>query len=104
MVATGPVGSGVRPQVEGFTTSNAVAFGSLSYSIQHPPTGLTLDHDITGPTRRHNAQDEKTKSAAARRLQTGGLAPVRRAGIKPRRVHPLPHPKLDVSSIRKRTP
>jgi hypothetical protein len=103
LITTGPVGSGLRPQVEGFAKTNAVGFGSTAYTIQHPVTGLLLDHDITVPERRHT-QQEKASAAASRRLQDGGLAAARRVGTKPARAHPLQHPRLDRSSIRSRRP
>jgi hypothetical protein len=104
-VTTGPSGGGIRPQVEGFTTTNAVGFGSTGYRITHPATSLTLDHDTAKPARGHSAQpDAPLPKARPRRLQDGVLAPVRRSRVQPARTRPLPHPHLDVSSIRRRTP
>ena len=105
MVPTGPTGSGLRPQVEGFTTSKSVGFGSSSYRITHPATGLTLDHDSTSPTRRHiSQQDQAQQNAPSRRLQNGSLSAIRRSRVQPAHQHPLKHPHLDRSIIRRRTP
>lgn len=104
MVTTGPSGGGLRPQVEGFREVKSVEFGSTGYRIEHPATGLFLEHDTTTPTRRANAQDDLKKSAAKQRLEAGSLAPFRRVRQAPVRTHPLKHPKLDVSTIRRRTP
>jgi hypothetical protein len=104
-VMTGPTGGGIRPQVEGFTTTSSVGFGSTAYRITHPATGLTLDHDTAKPARDHSAQpDPALQKALPRRLQDGALAPVRQSRVQPPRTRPLPHPHLDVSSIRRRTP
>ena len=105
MVATSPSGSGLRPQVEGFTTVKAVGFGSTGYRISHPPTGLTLDHDTSQPSRRFNSQKEQAAQAAvsSRRLEEG-LTAVRRIRSKSVRPRPIPHVRLDRSAIRRRTP
>jgi hypothetical protein len=105
MIATGPTGSGLRPQVEGFSTSKSVGFGSSSYRITHPATGLTLDHDTSTPTRRYISQrDQAQQNAPSRRLQNDSLSTIRRSRSEPARQHPLTHPHLDRSIIRRRTP
>lgn len=105
MVATGPSGSGLRPQVEGFTTVNSVGFGSSGYTITHPITGLTLDHDTVGPTRRHTSQqDAAQQKARSKRLRDGSLVPIRRSPFHDPRRQTLTPPQLDLSSIRRRKP
>src|SRR5712691_189136 len=105
MVAKGPSGSGLRPQVEGFATANAVGFGSSSYRITHPVTGLTLDHDSVAPVRRHISQQELIQEeTATRRLQDGALSPIRRSRRQTARKQSLTHPQLDLSSIIRRIP
>jgi hypothetical protein len=105
MVATGPAGSGLRPQVEGFTTVKGVGFGSTGYRISHPPTGLFLDHDTSAPSRRVNSQEDRAfKDAASSRRLDGGLSTVRRPRANPARDRPFIHPSFDRPTIRKRTP
>ena len=105
MVATGPSGSGLRPQVEGFTTVKGVGFGSTGYRISHPPTGLFLDHDTSAPSRRVNSQEDRAfKDAASSRRLDGGLSTVRRPRSNPVRKRPFTHPGFDRPTIRERTP
>jgi hypothetical protein len=109
LVAGGGPGSGLRPQVEHFTTQNSVGFGSTGYRISHPVTGLTLDHNTTLPSRIYNSQADLADlanqgAAPQRRLQNGSLTPIRRQQKPAVRARPLTHQELDVSSIRRRTP
>jgi len=104
MVAVGPSGSGLRPQVEHFTTRDSVGFGSTAYRITHPITGLTLDHDISAPSRSHTSQSDQTKlKVPAQRLFDGSLTVVRRPR-RPSGPRPIKHPQLDLSGIRRRKP
>jgi hypothetical protein len=85
------------------------AFGTSRYDIVHPPTGLKLTHDFNHadqPKRTFTRQDELERKlgAPAPRLVDGGLKPVRRPVVRARRTRPVTHPRLDVSSIRRRTP
>jgi hypothetical protein len=95
LTTAGPRGNGLHPQVERFTSSNAVEFGSRAYTIAHPPTGLSLDHRLDEPARRFSAQvDTQVQSRlAAQRLDKGALTSVRRVrrGAQPH-PHPLHHP------------
>jgi hypothetical protein len=105
MVAIAPSGGGLRPQVEGFATAKSVGFGSTAYRISHPPTGLVLDHNTTAPERRLTSQlDAVSQGARFRRLHDNSLAPIRRSRPQAARQHPLQHPHLERSTIRKRTP
>jgi hypothetical protein len=98
-------GSGLRPQVEDFTTAKGVGFGSSSYRITHPITGLTLDHDTATPARRHTSQQEEVQQkTGTKRLEDGSVVPVRRGFVRSARKHPLTRPHLDLSSIRRRIP
>jgi hypothetical protein len=101
MVTRGPLGSGLRPQVESFGTQNSVGFGSTSYRIMHPATGLSLDHDLTTPARSHTSQTDQP-GASPRRLVSGSLTAVRRPNRRTQPERPLVHPKLDRSGIRRR--
>jgi hypothetical protein len=106
LIGSGYPGTGLRPQVGHFTSQDAVGFGSTGYRITHPITGLSLEHDTAAPSRSHSSQEEQAKAAAAtgsQRLQNGSLTPIRR----PRgasSLHPLSHPKINLSSIRRRIP
>ncbi len=105
LVATPPSGSGLRPQVEGFSSSNSIGFGSTGYSFTHPPTGLTLTHDTSAPSRSAATQAEQQNAAKAKRLAQGSVTPIRLAPDPPAaRKRPFTRPALDISSIRRRTP
>lgn len=104
MVSRGPSGSGLRPQVQEFTTVNGVGFGSTAYQITHPLTGLTLDHNTTLPERRFTSQqpDKAKEKISAKRLHDGSLTAVRTSAVQTTKIRPLPRPKLDTSIIKNR--
>lgn len=103
MIATAPAGSGLRPQVEGFGRSQSVGFGSTGYGLQHPATGLTLEHDTAAPARQHTSQAEQKATAQLQRLRDG-LTAVRHTPKQMERTRPFARPKLDTTSIRRRHP
>ena len=71
-------GGGVSPQVETLTSSATVGFGSTAYTLVHPLTGLTIDHDLVGPSRAFSTQAPQQASAStARRLVDGSITPIR---------------------------
>ena len=107
IVSTAPGGDGLRPQVEGFSKTQSIGFGSSGYGLQHPVTGLTLEHDTVKPERRHDSQKDLVAAAAAgaaaNRLRDG-LTASRRLPQPAARTRPFARPKLDLSAIRRRTP
>ena len=91
LVPVRPAASGLRPQVEGFASQPGISFGSRGYTFTHPPTGLTLDHDLDTPSRTHTSQQPPASSGRlTRRLVDGSLTPYRRVPGQP--AHPLAHP------------
>lgn len=92
--ATPPAGSGVRPQVERFATSNAVGFGSRAYTIVHAPTGLRLEHDLDAPSRSHTSQLDAMIATMQKelRLQDGSLTTVRRSRLRGSGIPPISLP------------
>lgn len=90
-------GTGIHPQVETLTSENKIAFGSTGYTISHPGTGLSLEHDTKRPFRLHTTQQQQQTRSAPRRLQDGDLAPIRR-----RRPMPTSRHALGLEQIRRR--
>lgn len=77
-------GTGLTPQVQELTRSNAVGFGSRSYRLVHPVTGQSLEHDLDAPRRTLTSQPAPTLTLVPpRRLADGEMTPIR--VIDPRR-------------------
>jgi hypothetical protein len=104
IVATPPQHAGLGPQVEGFSKSQSVGFGSTGYGFQHPSTGLTLEHDTATPSRTFTTQADQQQASRRKRLSQD-LSATRRVAPQPApRRRALTAPRLDLSRIRRRTP
>lgn len=71
--------TGAAPQVQELTSAAAVGFGSHAYTLVHPLTGLSVEHDLDGPRRSFTSQPEPTLvlDAPPRRLVGASIAPLR---------------------------
>lgn len=78
---------GLSPQVQRPSQNHTVAWDSRRWSMRHDQTGLSLTHDLDGPTRQFDRQVPPTASEPMpRRLVDGGLSTVRRAAPRRRAI------------------
>ncbi len=79
-----PGSGGLAPQVQTLTSSASVGFGSRAYTVVHPVTGMSLDHDL-GTPRRSFTQQPPPEAAKPKeqRLVDGSTTAIR--PIDPRR-------------------
>lgn len=94
-------GAGLSPQVQELTSSTAVGFGSRGYTLVHPVTGTTIDHDLDTPHRTFTAQPEPTVTTAPpRRLVDRTVTSVRM--IDPRRLQHAHHQRARLDALSQR--
>lgn len=81
----------LQTKTGGNAQQSPIDFGARRYTITHPATGLSLEHDLDGPSRSHTSQKTAGQAPQPRRLVAGSLTPRRPVPRHP--VHPLSHPQ-----------